>query len=73
MRRDEQTTFSMQIQVPPSQVWNTITNYTKTLIGNSDVVSVELISRQHQRVNLRQLLQAPYTFAHWIPTLESSY
>ena len=69
VRRGEQTTLSMRVPVPPTQAWNIITSYTKTLGAIPDVVSVELISKQNQTVRLHQVLQAPYTFGLRIETL----
>ena len=68
VRRGEQTTLSMHVPVPPTQAWNIITSYAKTLSAMPDVVSVELISRQNQTVRLRKVLQAPYTFGLRVQT-----
>ena len=59
----------MRVPVPPNRAWSIITNYTKTLGAMPDVVSVELVSKQNQKVRLHQVLQAPYTFGLRIETL----
>ena len=69
VRRGEQATVSMQVPVPPRKAWAVLTNYTQTLGAMSDVVSVQLISRQNQTVRLRQVLKAPYTFGLRIQAL----
>ena len=69
VRRGEQTTLSMRVPVPPTQAWNIITSYTKTLGAMPDVVSVEIDLKQNQTVRFHQVPQAPYTFGLRIETL----
>ena len=62
VRRGEQATLSMQVPVPVERAWAVLTNYSRTFAAMPDVAAVQLVSRQGQKLRLRQVLQAPYTF-----------
>ena len=62
VRRGEKATLSMRVPVPIERAWAVLTNYASTFAALPDVAAVQLVSRQGQRIRLRQVLQAPYTF-----------
>ena len=68
-RQGLQTRVSMHVAVPLQQAWAVLTDYQRTFGAMPDVTSVSLVSRQGQRLRLRQVLQAPYTFGLRITAL----
>ena len=62
VRRGEQATLTMQVPVPVERAWAVLTDYARTFAAMPDVAAVQLVSRQGQKLRLRQVLQAPYTF-----------
>ena len=62
VRRGEQATLTMQVPVPVERAWAVLTNYARTFAAMPDVAAVQLVSRQGQKLQLQQVLQAPYTF-----------
>ena len=68
-RQGVQTQLSMHVAVPMQQAWAVLTDYQRTFSAMPDVTSVRLVSRQGQRLRLRQVLQAPYTFGLRITAL----
>ena len=68
-RQGLQTRVSMHVAVPLPQAWAVLTDYQRSFGAMPDVASVSLVSRQGQRLRLRQVLQAPYTFGLRITAL----
>ncbi len=69
VRNGEKATVSMQVPVSPQRAWAVLTDYTRTFAAMPDVKAVSLVSRKGQRLRLRQVLKAPYTFGLTITAL----